>query len=147
MNHSADGEEADCATSPILDMLDIAGYNYASGRYTMEGKAHPDRLILGSETFPHEIGNNWKMVKQYPYLIGDFMWTAFDYLGEAGIGAWSYSADAMGFEKPYPWLAGGAGVIDLTGNPDGEALYARTVWGKMMRCSWQLPLPIIPAKK
>lgn len=130
MNHSADGEEADCATSPILDMLDIAGYNYASGRYTMEGKAHPDRLILGSETFPHEIGNNWKMVKQYPYLIGDFMWTAFDYLGEAGIGAWSYSADAMGFEKPYPWLAGGAGVIDLTGNPDGEALYARTVWGK-----------------
>ena len=73
MNHSADGEEADCATSPILDMLDIAGYNYASGRYTMEGKAHPDRLILGSETFPHEIGNNWKMVKQYPYLIGDFM--------------------------------------------------------------------------
>ena len=31
------------------------------------------------------------MVKQYPYLIGDFMWTAWDYLGEAGIGAWSYT--------------------------------------------------------
>ena len=29
--------------------------------------------------------------KKYPYLIGDFMWTAWDYLGEAGIGAWSYT--------------------------------------------------------
>lgn len=66
MNHSADGEEADCATSPILDMLDIAGYNYASGRYPMEGKAHPDRLIFGSETFPHEIGKNWKWLNNIP---------------------------------------------------------------------------------
>lgn len=130
MNHSADGEEADHATSPILDALDIAGYNYASGRYPLEGKAHPDRLLYGSETFPQDIAANWKMVKEYPYLIGDFMWTAFDYLGEAGIGAWSYSMDAMGFEKPYPWLAAGAGVIDLTGCPDGEALYAKTIWDK-----------------
>jgi beta-galactosidase len=34
------------------------------------------------------------MVEKYPYLIGDFMWTAFDYLGEVGLGAWSYSAKA-----------------------------------------------------
>jgi beta-galactosidase len=62
------------------------------------------------------------MVEKYPYLIGDFMWTAFDYLGEAGLGAWSYSPDAKGFNKPYPWLLGGAGVIDILGNPDGEAV-------------------------
>lgn len=130
MNHSADSEEADLATSPILDALDIAGYNYASGRYPLEGKAHPDRVIFGSETFPQEIAANWKMVKEYPYLIGDFMWTAFDYLGEAGIGVWSYSMDAIGFDKPYPWISSGAGVIDLIGNPDGEAFYAKTIWDK-----------------
>lgn len=130
MNHAADGEEADQATAPILDLLDIAGYNYASGRYPLDGKAHPERVIFGSETFPQEIACNWNMVKKYPYLIGDFMWTAFDYLGEAGIGAWSYTMDAMGFEKPYPWLLGGAGVIDLIGHPDGEALYAKTIWDK-----------------
>lgn len=130
MNHSADGEEADIATSPILDAVDIAGYNYASGRYPLEGEAHPDRIVFGSETFPQDLPVNWAMVEQYPYLIGDFMWTAWDYLGEAGLGAWAYTEDAMSFNKPYPWLLGGAGVIDITGHGDGGALLAKAVWGK-----------------
>lgn len=129
MNHSADGEDADAATSPILDALDLAGYNYASGRYPLEGEKHPERVIFGSETLPPDLADNWEMVKKYPYLVGDFMWTAFDYLGEAGIGAWSYSKDAAQFNKPYPWLIGGAGVIDILGNPDAETLWAGMVWG------------------
>lgn len=68
------------------------------------------------------------MVKQYPYLLGDFLWTAWDYLGEAGIGAWSYTG-GMPFNRPYPWLLAGAGVIDITGKPDGSCRYASTVWG------------------
>ncbi len=129
MNHAADSDEADAAVSPAVELLDIAGYNYASGRYPLEGEKHPGRILFGSETFPQDIGQNWEMVKKYPYIFGDFMWTAVDYIGEAGIGAWSDSADAMGFGNPYPWLLGGAGVIDLLGNPDGQALYAKTVWG------------------
>lgn len=69
------------------------------------------------------------MVQKYPYLIGDFMWTGWDYLGEAGIGAWTDSPDAMAFDKPYPWLLGGGGVISILGDPDGEALYNQAVWG------------------
>ncbi|TGY90966.1 hypothetical protein E5329_23475 [Petralouisia muris] len=130
MNLSADGEEADRVTSPLLDAVDIAGYNYASGRYPLEGEAHPDRIVVGSETFPQDIPVNWAMVEQYPYLIGDFMWTAWDYLGEVGLGAWSYTEDTMSFEKPYPWLLGGAGVIDITGHGDGGALLAKAVWGE-----------------
>lgn len=130
MNHSADDDESDKATSPILDTLDIAGYNYASGRYPLEGAKHPDRILFGSETFPQDIPVNWAMVEKYPYLIGDFMWTAWDYLGEAGIGAWAYTDDALSFDKPYPWLIGGAGVIDLIGHGDGGALLAKAVWGK-----------------
>lgn len=128
MNHAADSDEADRAITPALDLLEIAGYNYASGRYPLEGKKHPDRVLLGSETFPQEIYQNWEMVLKYPYLVGDFMWTAWDYLGEAGLGGWSCRPDAMGFNKPYPWLLGGAGVISILGDLDGEALYARTVW-------------------
>lgn len=142
MNHSADSEEADKATTPILDALDIAGYNYASGRYPLEGEAHPDRIIFGSETFPQDIPVNWAMVEQYPYLIGDFMWTAWDYLGEAGLGAWAYTDDAMCFDKPYPWLLGGAGVIDLTGHGDGGALLAKAVWGKN---NGQIGIAVTPA--
>lgn len=35
----------------------------------------------------------------------------------------------MPFNRPYPWLLAGAGVIDILGNPDGSCKYASTVWG------------------
>lgn len=129
MNKGANGKKADAVTSPVLDALDIAGYNYASGRYPLEGKAHPDRVIFGSETFPQDIWKNWQMVKQYPYLVGDFMWTAWDYLGEAGIGAWAYTPDGKSFDKPYPWLLADVGALDLLGDPNGELFLAQAAWG------------------
>lgn len=128
MNKGGNSKRVDELTSPFLDSLDIAGYNYASGRYPLEGKAHPNRVIFGSETFPQDIYKNWKMVEQYPYLIGDFMWAAWDYLGEAGIGAWSYNG-GMPFNRPYPWLLSGAGVVDILGVPDVSCRYAQVVWG------------------
>ncbi|MDR1219665.1 MAG: DUF4982 domain-containing protein [Treponema sp.] len=129
MNKSANSKSADAATTPSLDALDIAGYNYGSGRYPMEGKAHPGRVIFGSETFPQDIVKNWAMVKKYPYLVGDFMWTAWDYLGENGLGAWAYTPDGKGFNKPYPWLLAEAGALDLLGNPTGEVFLAQAAWG------------------
>ena len=57
------------------------------------------------------------------------MWTAWDYLGEAGLGAWAYTPDACAFSKPYPWLLADSGAIDILGNPGAEAEYAATVWG------------------
>ena len=129
MNKSANSKAADEATAPALDILDMAGYNYASGRYPLEGKAHPDRLIYGSETFPQDIAKNWAMVKQYPYLVGDFMWTAWDYLGEVGLGAWAYTKDGTGFNKPYPWLLADTGAFDIIGTPNGEMFHAQAVWG------------------
>ena len=114
--------------SPALDELDIAGYNYGKGRYEADGTIHPDRIIVGSETMPIDIPANWEMVERLPYLVGDFMWTSWDYLGEVGIGAWSHSKDALGFSKPYPWLLADTGALDILGNPNGEALLAETTW-------------------
>ena len=127
MNKGGNSPKVDAITTPFCDALDIAGYNYGSGRYPLEEKAHPNRVLFGSETFPQDIWKNWQMVKKYPYLVGDFMWTSWDYLGEAGIGAWSYTG-GMPFNRPYPWILAGAGVIDILGNPDGSCKYASTVW-------------------
>ena len=128
MNKGGNSPKVDALTTPFLDSLDIAGYNYGSGRYPLEEKAHPNRVVFGSETVPQDIWKNWEMVKKYPYLVGDFMWTSWDYLGEAGIGAWSYTG-GMPFNRPYPWVLAGAGVIDIIGVPDGSCKYAATVWG------------------
>lgn len=128
MNKAGNSKKVDAVTSPALDTLDIAGYNYASGRYPLEAKCHPDRVIFGSETFPKEIAKNWKMVESYPYLIGDFMWTSWDYLGEAGSGAWGYTSDSVGFEKPYPWILAEMGALDILGNPNGQLFWAQAVW-------------------
>ena len=139
MNKAANGAAADKITSPSLDLLDIAGYNYASGRYAGEGELHPDRLIVGSETFPQDIVKNWRMAEKFPWLCGDFMWTAWDYLGEAGIGAWAYTSDGKGFNKPYPWLLADTGAMDILGNPNGEMFLAQAVWhtGKPVRMAVQ----------
>lgn len=122
----------DQLTTPILDALDIAGYNYGKGRYEAEGEAHPGRIIVGSETMPIDIPSNWEMVERLPYLVGDFMWTAWDYLGEVGIGGWGYGEEMMTFSKPYPWILADTGALDILGNPNGEAQLADATWtGKL----------------
>jgi hypothetical protein len=35
----------------------------------------------------------------------------------------------MPFNRPYPWILAGAGVIDILGVPDGSCKYTATVWG------------------
>ena len=116
--------------SPGLDLLDIAGYNYGVQRAALDAKLHPDRVQVGSETYCFDIATSWPLVEQLPQLIGDFMWTGWDHLGEMGIGYWYYGTSQGGFIKPYPWMVSGAGAIDLLGNPTGEALWAKAVWEK-----------------
>ncbi|MDR2247457.1 MAG: hypothetical protein LBE17_12445 [Treponema sp.] len=45
MNRATNSKMADTATSPCLDALDIADYNYGSGRYPLEAKAHPNETV------------------------------------------------------------------------------------------------------
>lgn len=121
-------DEVEALSIPVLAEVDIAGYNYATPRYPMEAEKHPERVVVGSETFPHQLAVTWKTMEQCPYVIGDFMWTAWDYLGECGIGAWSHTEDALEFLKPYPWKLADTGAFDILGDPNGEALWASAVW-------------------
>lgn len=119
---------ADSVCTPILDALDIAGYNYGNLRYSIEGEKHPGRVIVGSETFPQDVVKNWRDSQRLPYLVGDFLWSAWDYIGEAGVGAWSYGGGEISLSKPYPWLLADVGVLDILGNPTGEALLVKALW-------------------
>ena len=126
----ANRPEADEATAPCLDAVDIAGYNYASCRYPNEGEVHPNRIIVGSETMPYDIVANWEMVEKYPYVIGDFMWAAWDYLGEVGIGSWSYEKECYSsYTKSYPGILAETGAFDILGDDTAEAGLAAVTFG------------------
>jgi len=118
------------ATAESFAVVDIAGYNYMDNRYLMDRSLFPNRVICGSETFPRDIAGNWKLVKENGHVIGDFTWTGWDYLGEAGIGKVSYEGDDPGaFMGNYPWRAAFCGDIDITGNRRPASYYREIVFG------------------
>jgi beta-galactosidase len=109
--------------------LDIVGLNYSENCYEPHHTYAPKRIMVGSETYPHGMAKRWKQVVENSYLIGDFMWTALDYLGEAGIGVPIYGTTKGGFNRPYPCVTGGCAAIDLLGNVETEGYAAAIAWG------------------
>lgn len=108
---------------------DIAGYNYMTGRYEPDGKTYPNRVIVGSETYPQALAKNWALVKKLPHLIGDFIWTGWDYIGEAGIGMVGYPGEGGGFAAGFPTQLAYAGDIDITGFRRPTSYYHEIVYG------------------
>lgn len=104
--------------------LDVVGFNYADSRYEMDAALFPHRVIVGSETFPAKIDVMWDLVTRFPHVIGDFTWTGWDYLGEAGIGRVDYTDEPgyrpTGTAGPFPYLTAECGDLDITG-------YRRTI--------------------
>jgi len=81
------GPNPDAAISNV----DIAGYNYNLAQNEPEDHRRvPNRLMMTTESFPADAFEQWKLAQEHPYIVGEFVWTAMDYLGESGIGAWSY---------------------------------------------------------
>ncbi len=112
----------------VMEPLDIVGYNYSTFLYEAQHKDYPDRVLVGSETFPAAICDNWQAVKSMPWITGDFLWTAWDYLGECGVGMVHYGKQGA-FTQPYPAIAAGCCNIDLTGEITPQGVYCAVVYG------------------
>ena len=125
MKRGATLHGCDVKTRDAFANMDIAGYNYGIYRYKHDLKKYPQRLILGSETFCNDAYKFRELAKQEPRLVGDFVWTGMDYLGEVMVGSWEYADYAETFDGGLGWVSAGSGRIDLTGKPLGEALYTR----------------------
>ena len=110
--------------------VDITGYNYAAARYEIDGKLFPNRILVGSETNPPDLDKNWELVEKLPYVIGDFDWTAWDYIGETGIGKINYTdQQSMGFYAPYPCKIAYCGDINILGNRRPISYWRELIWG------------------
>lgn len=121
------------STEEAAASLDIVGFNYADSRYEMDAALFPHRVIVGSETFPAKIDVMWDLVTRFPHVIGDFTWTGWDYLGEAGIGRIDYT-DEPGYQPtgtagPYPYLTAECGDLDITGHRRTISYWREIVFG------------------
>lgn len=110
------------------DSLDVVGFNYARGCYEGNLRDYPNRLLYGSETFPPDIDLNWELVKKNPRILGDYTWTGWDYIGEAGIGIVKYN-DRKGFNAPWPCFLAYCGDMNIIGDRRPMSYYREIVFG------------------
>ncbi len=115
-------------TAPAFSQMDVHAYNYQWNNYQLDHTKHPDRIIVGTESFPKEAFENWELVEKYPYIIGDFVWTGMDYLGESGIGHTKLDNSEIGFLPPWPWYNAYCGDINILGYKKPQMYFRDVVW-------------------
>jgi len=132
------------AKDPYFAALDIAGYNYGSGGdhqkndiFEIDHVRVPSRIMMQTESYPLEAFKSWMDVTDHPWLIGDFVWTAFDYIGEASIGWRGYFQE----QNFYPWNLAFCGDLDICGWKRPQSFYRDALWK-----SNQLSLFVKPPK-
>lgn len=116
---------------PLAAEHDIVGYNYMIHKAESDHERVPERVMMQTESYPRDAWKNSQMVTSHKYIIGDFVWTAIDYIGESGIGRWYYEGDVAGehYEHPlYPWHAAYCGDIDLIGQRKPISHYRAMLW-------------------
>jgi len=128
------------AVEAFTNCLDICGYNYLDQRYARDGKRYPERVILGTESYPNQMDLVWDKVEKMPFVIGDCTWTAWDYIGEAGLGR-------SGFFKPddpalakgpralsshtvkFPFRLANDADFTVNGNLTPQGILRKILWG------------------
>jgi beta-galactosidase len=119
------------AKDPFFETLDVGGYNYGSGGggirdsiFAFDHKRIPSRIMIQTESYPIEAFRSWMDVIDNPWLLGDFIWTAFDYIGEASIGWRGYLQN----QDFFPWNLAFCGDIDICGWKRPQSYYRDVLW-------------------
>ncbi|HPF52226.1 MAG TPA: glycoside hydrolase family 2 TIM barrel-domain containing protein [Draconibacterium sp.] len=153
-------------TTPVFNLMDVCGYNYMLDNIEADHELFPNRIIYTSESYPKDAYAYWEMVEKQPYVIGDFVWTALDYLGEVSTGSTSYvpsttgetvSGNFAGFKLPkgvnifdmqlrrpsaWPNFVAECGDIDITGEKRAQMIYRDVLWdNSLLEVSVHEPIP------
>ncbi|MFW6290244.1 MAG: glycoside hydrolase family 2 TIM barrel-domain containing protein, partial [Mariniphaga sp.] len=115
-------------TEPVFELLDVHSYNYQWQKYEADHAAFPNRIMIGTESVAGEAFENWSMVEKHPYVIGDFVWTGMDYLGESGIGSFKLDNDTTSFLPPWPWYNAWCGDISILGYKKPQMYVRDVIW-------------------
>lgn len=118
---------------PHAEVLDVVGYNYMILKHATDHQRDPQRVMWQTESFPRDAFKNWLLVNDYPYIVGDIVWTGLDYLGESGIGRYYYNGERPGehyVDGGMPdWHGAYCGDVDITGWRKPISHYREMLWG------------------
>ena len=117
----------------LFGTLDVAGYNYELARHREDHLRCPERVIYSAESYAADVFSTWRSVKKAPYVIGDFVWSAQDYLGEAGIGRVFGPSEQIRHHwegTHFPWHGAACGDVDLIGQRKPVSHYRNVVWDR-----------------
>ena len=115
-------------TDALFNALDVGGYNYQMAQYVTDHARDPHRVMVGTESTPGEAFEHWMAVLDHPYIIGDFVWTSLDYLGESGIGRVHFEDTDRTFLGDYPWHQANCGDLDVCGFKRPQSYYRDVLW-------------------
>jgi beta-galactosidase len=93
----------------LAAMMDVVGQNYRENELIAAHEQHPNWIVLGTENT--HVVSQWLALRDKPYMSGQFLWTGYDYLGEA----------------EWPRIANGSGLFDKTGEQKLNG-YQRESW-------------------
>lgn len=119
-------------------MINLVGYNYHEALYEEDHQQFPNRIIFGSETviYPYQPGNcfqmhsydDWVNGQTANYVAGEFLWTGFDYLGEAGIGEGGTGCAPWEEWTGWPKRSATCGLFDLCGFEKPAYYFRKALW-------------------
>ena len=117
---------------PHAEVLDVVGYNYMIFKHATDHQRDPKRVMWQTESYPRDAFRNWAYVADYPYIVGDVVWTGLDYMGESGIGRYYYEGERPG-ESFAPggqpdWHGAYCGDVDVTGWRKPISHYRDMLW-------------------
>lgn len=130
--------------------LDVVGYNYQLKDHVRDHADNPGMVIMSTEQYAADIHDGWRMTEDNPWMLGEFVWTGIDYIGEVGVGGTDLKPDT---EKPdwkafaiflwdYPAFTSGCGEIDILGLRKAQGLYRDVLWGNsQLELLVQRPVP------
>jgi len=118
--------------------FDVVSYNYACGFSWTSGcdffehsreRLHGQPLFVSTESLPQQSAELWGAIEQLPWLLGDFVWSAWSYMGESALGAEGYAPTPRACKHVgWPYHTSSSGDVDIVGVPRAQAAYRRVLF-------------------
>ena len=126
----------------FIAALDICGYSYQSAQYEADHQRLPDRIMFSTEIDPHNSFNNWMRAMDHDFVLGNFEWTAMDFMGEVSLGWAAHESFTAPDSVLFPWMSTNSGDFDLCGFRKPRSYYRDILFNNNNKLSFFVFSPI-----